>query len=317
MRTLAPTPQALLDAARLQFGLVTTAQCEAAGITRNARAVRVARGDWVRPTRGVYDLAPGAAVDMDPGWRRRRGAVLGLLAYGPEAVAVGTSALALHGLWGLPLRSLPQVALPSGDSRLSRDGIRVRRFTVPRVTRTGEGYAVAPVGLALAQAIPELDRDHAVALLDSALNLERIDGADIAKVRDVVRHRRGASRAAGWWDLVDARSESTYETFARLECHDAGIAPDELQVPMVLPDGRRARGDLGWQIDPRTWLLAEIEGEDAHAARRARRKDQRRQNGLTISGEATVLRYDPADVWTGVIPAEVKEFLRSRRRRGA
>ncbi|ACQ78790.1 conserved hypothetical protein [Beutenbergia cavernae DSM 12333] len=304
-------------AARRQLGLVTTAQCVAAGMSRKAVRTRADRRAWVRVTTGVYDVDPARTRELDPGGLRRRAAVLGLLAYGPDAVAVGTAALALHGLWGLPVRIRPQVALADGDSRRSRDGILVRRFAVPVVERTRDGHAVAPLDVALAQAVPELDRDHAVAVLDSAVNLGLLTAQDLEHVRSLVRGRRGAERVAGWWSLVDGRSESTYETFARLECRDAGLPPDDLQVRLRRPDGGEARGDLGWRIDEDHWLLAEIEGKSVHGAPGADRRDRRRQNGITLTGGATFLRYDPGDVRTGLVPAEVRLALDAHRRHAA
>ncbi len=108
------------------------------------------------------------------------------------------------------------------------------------------GARVVGPDLALAQAVCELSREHAVSVLDSAIRLGLV-APDLERVRALARGRRGAARLEAWWSLVDGRADSPLETRARLQCVDAGLAPHELQVPVLDVHGRVvARGDLGW-----------------------------------------------------------------------
>ncbi|HWJ84148.1 MAG TPA: hypothetical protein VNR62_01890, partial [Cellulomonas sp.] len=137
----------------------------------------------------MYEPAPRDALGYDE--RRERAAWLGLLAYGPDAISVGTSAIALHRLRGLPVTITPQVTLPGGRSAASRDGIRVRHFDRFEVWRCGSRRVAAPLD-ALVQGLPDLPRENAVGVLDLALNAGAITADDVASVRERMAGRRGA-----------------------------------------------------------------------------------------------------------------------------
>lgn len=222
-------PPSLLAVARRQAGLVSSAQCDEHLVLRGARARLVASGRWRRLTTGVLELLDATEQLQSFDDRRLRSAWLAMLAYGPEAMAVGACALALHGVAGLPVRIQPQVALPAGRPLRPRDGIRVRHFDgFARVAQGGRELAC--LDDALVQALPELHRLPAVAVLDNVLNRRLIDEARLAIVRERLRGRRGAAAVDEWWHLVDGRAESPLETEARLRCIDDGIPPDDLQV---------------------------------------------------------------------------------------
>ena len=311
-----PLPTALLVTARHQAGLVSARQCDAKGVNASRRHRLVAAGRCSSPTRGVLDLSAavaelGIAEADGPDLRRRRAAFLALLAHGPQAVAVGQCALALLGVQGLPLHIRPEVAMPGGTPRATRDGIVVRCFAQRIRVVQLHGFRVAAPVHALAQAMPELDRDHAIAVLDSAVRTRLVDGEDLPEVARLVRGRRGAARTRAWWRLVDGRAESPLETRARLQCSDAGVPPDELQVPVRDVTGRIvARGDLGWRLRNGRWLLAEIDGAGPHATPQALFEDRRRQNAIVGTGRVDVLRFTAADIASGrLLPAAVRAHL--------
>lgn len=268
--------------------------------------------------RELRHAPPGdrAVVVRDADHLRRRSAWTALLALGPErAVAVGCCALALHGVQGLPTTLRPEAALPAADGRLTRTG-EPARGAAARCFRTGD--VVALVGgaravlpeLALAQAVCELDRDHAVAVLDSALQRRLVPDDDLAHVRSLARGRRGAARLADWWHLVDGRAQSPLETRARLQCIDAGVAPHDLQVPVRDSAGRvLARGDLGWLMRDGRLLIAEIDGAGPHSTPAALYEDRRRQNAIVGAG-AVLVRFTADDIRTGtVVPRTVRHHL--------
>lgn len=309
-----PLPPALLRLAAEQEGLVSSRQCDAHGVDRHRRARLVRAGTVAAVGRGVLDLSPavpsmGGCVDP-VARQRRRAAWVGLLLYGEAtAVAVGPCALALHGVEGLPARLVPEVALPRGDHRRPRAGARVRCFEAGmRVVRVGRALVADPV-VALTQAVCELPRRHAVAVLDSAVQQRLVAPDDLASVRTAARGRRGSARLHAWWDLVDGRAQSPPETWARLECVDAGIGPDGLQVPVRDRQGRVvARGDLGWRREDGRLLVVEIDGAGPHSTPEALYRDRDRQNAITQSGTTDLLRFTPRDVGTGRIPSAVHRW---------
>ncbi|MDM7829996.1 hypothetical protein QRT05_01505 [Cellulomonas sp. MW9] len=234
--------------------------------------------------------------DRPPDDRRRRAAWLGMLAYGPRAIPVGACALALHGVAGLPARIAPEIALPGGSAVRPRDGIRVRHYDDFVTTRLG-GRLVAAFDDALVQALPELRRTPAVAVLDNALNRGLVDDERLAVVRAAMRGRRGAAGVDAWWHLVDGRAESPLESDARLRCIDAGIGPHELQVEVSDGAGRfLARGDMGWRLRGGRWLLVEIDGREVHDAPSALYADRTRQNRLLATGRIDLLRFTARDL---------------------
>ncbi|GCD20044.1 hypothetical protein CTKZ_16060 [Cellulomonas algicola] len=290
-------PLSLLTLARRQGGLVSAAQASLAGIGGSRRSRLVSSGRWSRRAWSVYDVEPGRRRSLDE--RRQESAWLGLLAFGPEAIAVGGAALVLHGVAGLPAVVRPEVALPGGRHLRDRDGITVRCFGDPLpfpVSRYGAGN-VARLPWALAQAVPQLGARHAVAVLDDVLRRGLLPAHGLSDVRRLVERRRGAASVRDVWDLVDPRAESPLETFARVDCIAAGLPPDDLQVVVRSADGTfLGRADLGWRLRDGGWLLAEIDGRDVHEAPEALLRDRRRQNALLATGRVRLLRFTAADL---------------------
>ncbi|WP_265522969.1 type IV toxin-antitoxin system AbiEi family antitoxin domain-containing protein [Oerskovia flava] len=305
-------PPALETVASAQEGLVSTAQCRAAGVSADRLARLVRSGGWSRVTRGVYDSDLTRVRDRPWAHRHRRAAWAALLAFGPDAIAVGSCALALHGIQGLPRRVVPEAALPGAGRLVSRDGLRLRQFddgmTVRRVARR---LVVTP-DWALAQAVPELDREHAVSVMDSALYQGAVTRSELDRAHDLARGRRGVARTHAWWELADARAESPLETRARLECVDHGLPPDQLQVPLPDADGTLRRGDMGWRLDEERWLIAEIDGAEVHDTPSALFADRTRQNSLVTSGRVHVLRFTARDLGgDGTVARSVRRTLRA------
>lgn len=310
-------------------------QCEDAGVTVRRRDALRRSGLLVPVVRGVHDLAPalptpvttspsgrapgrgsrpaGPVMERGPDHVRRRAAWLALLALGPDrAVATGLCALALHGVHGLPQQIRPEAALPGGSARNPGGAVAVRCVDPGPVVVAGGGRAV-DVRHALADAVCVLPRDHAVAVVDSALHLRLLDELELAEVRALAQGRRGCRRAAGWWDLVDGRAESPLETRARLQCHDAGVPPHDLQVLVRDGAGRVvARADLGWWLPDGRLLVVEIDGVGPHGTPEALYRDRERQNAVVATG-ALLLRFTAADVRRGVVPVAVAHHLRRAR----
>ncbi len=295
---------------------MSSSQCDAAGLDKHRRHRITTAGRALLLTRGVLDLS-GVLNERDmappdgPDLRRRRAALLALLAHGPSAVAVGQCALALLGVQGLPMNIRPEVWLPPGSPRVARAGIVVRCYRRPFPTFTVGEFQVAAPRWALAQAVPELGRDAAVAVLDSSVQRGLVGHGELGEVARLCRFRTGAPSVRAWLGLVDGRSQSPLETRARLECVDAGVPPDELQVP-IRDAARRivARGDLGWKLRRGRWLVVEIDGAGPHSDPRALYVDRERQNAVVATGTVDMLRFTAREVARrDLIPTAVAAHL--------
>lgn len=308
MRTVRP-PNEVLRFTRWQVGLISTEQCDRLDISPQRRATLVARGLWNRVVRGVYDTEPRASWTLDES--RRRTAWIGLLAMGPNAIAVGSCALALHGIAGLPQDLEPEVALPDTRSVRGPPGVRVRRYRDVPVRVKFAGRAVSDVPAALAHALPRLTRAHAVAVLDSALNKEKFRPQDLPELRRRLHRRRGSVQLGRWLSLIDGRAQSPLETWARLDCLDHRLPPDELQVPLRRRDGSVfGYGDMGWRRSDGGWVVVEMDGHDVHAAPQALFRDRERQNQVLAQARTVLLRFTIHDVRKpGTIAGHVREAL--------
>ncbi|ROS79064.1 hypothetical protein [Cellulomonas sp. PhB143] len=301
----------VLALAAAQEGLVGADQCARLGVARAVLARRAASGAWLRIATGVYDTSPRSARDHDA--RRRRAAWAGLLALGPGAVAVGSCALALLGVAGLPPTIRPEATL--GESARRPRGLVVPRQFDDGMTcvRVG-GRLVASPEWALAQAVPELPRRNGLAVLDSVLAQRMLTPRGLRRAHDLARGRRGVARTHDLWGLADAGGESPLESFARLECVDAGLPPDRLQLEVRDDDGTFVgRGDLAWWLGDGRWLVAELDGRDVHGSPEAVYADRVRQNAMLSTGRVVLLRFTSADL-PRLAATIGRELARHRRR---
>lgn len=296
-----------------QAGLVTLRQCVERGLSR-AQFRRLRQVDTLTSVvSSVYRLAGvlatpasrSAALDL----RRRRTAVLGLLAYGPRAVATGLAALVLAGVRGVPIDLMPEVTMRGMISRRQVPGVRLRRIPVREVI-TPDGFPAVTPECALAQAVPEVDRMTAIALMDSALSLKLLGIHGLARAHDLARDHRGVARTHRWWSEADGRAQSPAETFARLSLSDAGCRPDVLQLVVLGARGRfLACVEFAWRLPDGRWLLVEVDGIDIHGTPTSVIADLHRQNPL-ITAETLLRRYTGTDAMNGRLAREVVAVLR-------
>lgn len=302
-----PIPDALLHLARRQAGLVSSAQCDAHDVGNARRRRLVTTGRWRRPTRGVFDTGKPDA-DLHPNdLSRLRSAWLALLAY-PGSASVGACALALLGVAGLPKNLTPEAAFPDGSGREPRDGIVLRQYRRFPLVAVGGRYA-ADAPHALAQALPMLDRAHAVAVMDSLLNKRILTPSGLRKAERLTRNRRDCTRTHGWWGDTDGRSQSPVESSARLRCVEAGIGPDDLQRDVLDATGTfLGRADLAWYLGDGRWLLVELDSDEFHTSAEQVRQDAVRQNRLLREGKHVLLRFFTRHVHEG---DEMTDAIRS------
>lgn len=278
--------------ARGQSGLVSVDQAEAFGLADASRRRLMASGRWTRVATNVFDTG-----QVDPRLHpldtaRLRAPWLGLLSVRGSA-AVGLGALAMLGAQGLPRQIPAEVALPRARHGRNRDGIRVRQYNFAMHTRVVGNRRVAAPEWALAQALPDLDRFQAVAVMDSMLHRGILDTDELARAHDHARGHPGIATRHDWFDQADGRAESPPESRARLMADDAGITPDDLQRDLFDDSGAfLGRGDLLWYLGDGRWLVVEVDGAEFHTGDQALRRDTIRQNGLIASG-TTILRFYP------------------------
>lgn len=309
---------ALRGLALRQCGLLSTRQLRDGGLAKST-VYRLAGGRWRRPVPGVIDFGDLAVEQLGLGVRARRAVVLALLALGPQAVAVGLSALILLGVWGVPSGTAPMVALPAGAYRSHRSGIRVRRFHPGDRVQTVDGFRTAEPTLALAQAIVEVSPRVALALLDSALNRGVIGTDQLSRVRELARGRRGARRIVSIWGMVDGRRESPLESLACFDLTLVGLPPTSVQVVVRDADGQfLARGDLGYELDDGRWLLIELLGREFHEGWDRVKADGQRLNQMALTGKVSVLTYSASDLGAdGQMVRDVRRFLEGHTWRAA
>ena len=289
-------------------------QCDAAGLDKYAVGRLLRNGTWTRVTRCVYDTDP---VPVERRRRddyhdhvRRRAAWIGMLAV-PDGIATGVCALALHGLAGLPARLVPEAARPQGKDVAVSDGVVLRRYTPFPVERY-RGRRIAALPHALAQALPHLTRDEAVAVLSNALHEGHLDAGGMQRVRELVRGRRGAATVHGWFGLVEARDASPAETATRLSCIDQGVPPDGQQVTFTSDGVFLGRVDFVWRLPDGRYLVVEIDGRAFHSGAAMLADDSLRQNGLIGTDRLIVLRFPATrSLADGGVGQEIAERLAS------
>lgn len=302
-------PPQLLELAQRQGGLVSAEQCEAAGVGPSRRRNLVAGGAWHRVTRGVFDTGT-APADLHPYDVARLRVVWSTLLANRRAIAVGTGALMLHGVQGLPRCFASESALPRGAAGRARDGTTLRQYVTRAETVRIHGREVAEAELALVPALPTLSRDDAVASLDSALHQGLIEPAQLVTIRRRLRRRRDSLKVIPWLALGDGRAESPPESHARLRLHDAGIAPDDLQRDLFDSAGRfLGRADMVWYLGGGRWLIVEIDSQEFHGTDRQAERDAVRQNGLLGEGRNIILRFFPTHLATGDVVDRVATIL--------
>lgn len=298
-RTGASAPQvpiladsALTERARAlasrQCGIVSAHQLETAGVGRSTRSTRVRSGRWVRLCRGVYDVAACLPADLTHEQRTRRAAFVALVTYGDLAIAVGLTALSIHGVWGVPMREPPQITTSDTGGRSGRGTARCRRFE-PGEVWIVDGLRVVEPCLALAQALPEVAPRTALGLLDSALQRGIITERDLPRVRALMRGRRWCRRVAVIWDLVDGRRESPLESWAYFDLTAEGLEPTGIQVPVRDDQGlARARADVALVFRDGSHRLLELDGREWHDQPWV---DDARDNTIALLEDVPVLRY--------------------------
>lgn len=314
MALLTPLPQELFTLAVKRAGYLKSSDLRAAGVTASRVPRLIANGDLTRDIRGLFTVMASAGecrARVGPEqYQRLRAAYGGVLAAGPTAAAAGQSALVIMGAQGLPIHHKSEITLKNGGPS-SYDNIFYNRRESYTEAYLKNGVRIVSPRLALAQAVTNLPRNNAVAVMESVVLKKLMDIEGLGAVRKMMHGRHGGSKALAWWNLVDIRAESTAETFARLNCMDNGFPPDAVQLEVFDAQGFFvARVDLAWRLPDGRWLLGEIDGFDYHSDRDALRKDRHRQNQL-ISQQTLLKRWSGTDAMNNRLATDVRAILKN------
>lgn len=250
-RPLPPEPLALSAALRAlaagQGGVLTAAQCRAAGADKPAMRRLLNAGAWRCARRGVYadpTFALPGAVDAEH--HHRCAALLAALAGGSAVV----SHLSAARLLGLPLPpGAPQRAsitrrppAPTNDPLLGDVHVADYDEDDVREVRGVPVLAGARLVLDCCGAAPP---DSALAIADAALARRLTTVAGLRRELQRRRRRPGTDRAGLVVERADPLAESWFESMSRWWLLEAGVPRPRLQVPFSDERGRvRARVDM-------------------------------------------------------------------------
>ncbi len=288
-----------------------------AGLAPYELARMAARGELVRLRRGSYLPAGSAAADPAARHRQLVEATWPLL--GGGGVLSHVSAAVLHGLpvWA---EQLGYVQVTRTVGRGKRRG-NVHVHVAPLLP----GEVVEVVGVpatSLARTVVDLGRvlplGQAVAAGDAALR--RGLAADVLELSlDAAAGRPGVASGRRAVAMLDARSESPWESCSRVVLHHLGLPPTSLQHEVRDERGRFvARADFGWE-EHRT--LGEFDGlvkyekllRPGQSAADAVVEEKRREDAVRDL-DWQVVRWVRADLQR---PGELRARLLRAFRRGA
>ncbi|MGB8381659.1 MAG: type IV toxin-antitoxin system AbiEi family antitoxin domain-containing protein [Dermatophilaceae bacterium] len=270
-------PPELLARAADQFGAVTRAQCQGAGMTEEAVRWRVKSGHWRRLHRGVF-LAHASPADLNA---RAMGAVL---AAGVGSAVSHTTAGVLYGLVADPG---PAIHLAVDQSRRveQRPGLVVHRVTdldgwvaptswPPRITLERTVLDLADIGTL----------DQAIAVVTFACQRELTTPSALARDRPRRRGQRWGRQLRDILDDVADGAHSVMEVrYIRGVERPHGLPTAERQ--MATDCGRRRYHDNGYREQR---VIVELDGRLGHAGWTARRGDLTRDRQVAADGWFTV-----------------------------
>lgn len=288
-------PDRLAAIAAVRSGVFTINEALSAGLTRRQVARRAEQGGWRRLRRGIY-CETTVYDSCDAGARMHLQLVAALLA-APHAVASHFSAGRYYewpfiGSWD----ARPWLTADRGDSR--RTPVKTRTWVIESA-RLPREHVVSVDALRLtgkprtavdlARHLPVIE---GLVVVDGALARGDVDPDRLAGVLASCERWPGVRRARTVIDLADARSESPYESVARLQCHRAGI---EVEPQAWLYDERGCIGRTDLRIAGHNAVL-EIDGavkysdgELAGLWREKQRHERIEQAGIAVG------RLSPAE----------------------
>lgn len=288
----------------------TTAEALALGFTRNELSSLVTTQVLRRPFSGVYLRA-----DLPDTVETRAQAAGRVMS--PHSVLCDRTAAWFHGVDVFRYAELETVpalesfVLRGHDPTYRRECHGGTRDLVPEDWEWVAGVRVTtPLRTAVDLAC-SLRRREALAALDA---LARERGVTIAAMNWLLRRyrrRRGVIQARELVQLTDPRSESSGESWTRLEIHDHGLPAPRSQFWVVVDGVPTYRLDLAY---PHARIAVEYDGEEFHTDAADRAADAARRAWLEAHGWHVIVltkhsfTAEALREWT----AELSTVLRAR-----
>jgi hypothetical protein len=295
---------AIPDSGRLA-GLITTAELTRAGVTKARIQTLTSRRILVVAGRGVYAKAAQAtALTKTPTGSVALRVAKALIVTGPQAAGSHLDAAVIHRLDTLSRLPKDKVAVTRGPdaphSRRARAGIALHIASIP------SDHCATHLGVRLtsvARTVVDLARSgtftEGVVIADSALRAKLTSPAELAAVLDVCGNWPGIRQAREVVAFSDARSESAFESLARVEFGRGGLPPPELQAWVGVDGVVVGRADFLWR---QYSTIAEADGAIKYADPDRARMQLRRDADLRAAGFEVVhfnwqeLRLNPGQV---------------------
>jgi hypothetical protein len=269
-------------------GLATTAELVRSGVSKPAIRRLARRGVLIQVRRGAYAEADLVSRMAGPEHlRERRLAIAAAVAVvGADAVASHQDAAFLYGIDQLERvpTDLITVSRSTGPDGCMVGGptIRVRNAKLPPDQTTLVGGI--PVTTA-ARTVVDLARStpfrSGVVVADSAFHRRATTKDQVEAVIATSARWPGIERARRVVEFSDGRSESPFESIARVAFRDGGLPPPELQVWVGGESGPVGRVDFLWR-EHRT--IAEADGALKYADPDRARQQLRRDADLREAG---------------------------------
>lgn len=297
-----PLQRATAVASR-QFGAIAHAQAVAAGLTGHQIRGLVARGTWLRRSRGLFTVAGS------PTTPHQATMVAHLAAAPADGVVSHLSAAALHGLTTLPGRA--HVTVPPGTSAASVLA-HVHRSRVPLIDRAHRGpFTTTSVSRTLVDCAAIVDRQSLIDLVDEAFCRRLASHTSISAAADRIGPGRRGIRLARevaevWSPLVTPGSPAELRAMRLLT--ELGLEGLVAQYEVFDGGGFVARLDLA---APSRRLGFEYDGARFHGPRQWAR-DESRYARLRARGW-TVESLDKLDLLPGV--PRLRELVQRRQLR--
>lgn len=188
--------------------------------------------------------------------------------------------------WNLPLPpwltdAPTSVAVPAGNSRTRRTGIRGRRLALPpeHLTELHSRTLTNPARtwLDCAGLVP---LGHCVAMGDAILRRTLSSEQELRRMCHWAYRRRGVAIARRALTLLDPGSESPGESLARVVLVTGGVPRPVCNADIIVNGEWLARADLLWKA---ARVIAEYDGA-VHLEEEQRRRDAARRNLLQEAG---------------------------------
>ena len=182
------------------------------------------------------------------------------------------------------LQTVPPLEVVSidGANRSRRRGTQGTRRTLTEddICRVA-GVPVTTPARTAADLACLFGRHDALAVLDAFMRDARVTREDLHRIVARFAGRRGVTQLRELVALASPKSESSGESWTRLEIEDAGFPSPELQFPIMVGGKETFRLDLAF---PALKIAVEYDGVAHHSSPEDRAHDERRRAWLRRNG---------------------------------